>query len=115
MQLRGKVLRRSTHPRRLETDAFASFANSKLHGPSDDTTLGCALGFALAHEESAFWAEAVAALVADEASIVPLSANGGDDDVIQDGLLTAETTGCGAARVALETPGKAVFLDEGSL
>lgn len=79
----------STHPMRLEADPLTSFADSELDRPSDNSTLGCALRLALVNEETAFGTKSIAALVAHKAAIVPLASDGGDDDVIQDRLLTA--------------------------
>lgn len=80
---------KSTHPRSLETDPFTSFANSKLHGTSNDTALGCALRLTLTDEETAFGPESITALVTDKAALMPLTTDGCDDDVVQDVLLTA--------------------------
>lgn len=100
---------------RLEADPLASFADSKLNWPSDNTALGCALRLAFANEETALGTEPITALVAHEAAIVPLTPDGGDDNVIQNGLLAAQATRCSAAGVASQTPSKTIFLDEGSL
>lgn len=74
---------------RLEADPLTSFADSKLDRSTDDPTLGRAFGLTFPNEEPAFGTKAIAALVAYKAAIVPLAADGGDDDVIQDRLLTA--------------------------
>lgn len=100
---------------RLEADPLTFFTDGKLDRPSDDTTLRCALRLTLANEETAFGTKSIAALVTYEAAIVPLASDGGDDDVIQDGLLAAKTTRCSAARMAPQTPSKPIFLDERSL
>jgi hypothetical protein len=104
----------STHSRSLETDTLASFTNSQLHRPTNDTALGSTLRFTFAHKEAALGSKPVAALVADKAALVPLSADSRDDQVIQDVLLAPQTAGRGATAVALETPGKTIFFDEGS-
>jgi hypothetical protein len=51
--------------------------------------------------------------VADKATLVPLSADSGDDQIVKDVLFTSQTTGRSATAVALETPCETVFLDEG--
>lgn len=53
--------------------------------------------------------------VADEAFIVPLPADGSDDYIFLYGLLAAQTFRRCTARVAMKTPGKAIFLDKWGL
>lgn len=78
-----------THPRCLETDSLAALANRQLHGTTDDTALGCAFRLALPNEKPSLGAKVVAAFVTDEAALVPLTADGGDDYVVEDVLLAA--------------------------
>jgi hypothetical protein len=105
----------STHPRRLETNPFTSLTDSKLDWSTNDTALGCSLGFTLADEKAAFGTKPVAALVAVEAPLVPLASNGGQDNLIHDMLFAAQAAGCGAPRVAMEAPCEAVLFNKGGL
>jgi hypothetical protein len=68
-----------------------------LHRATNDTALGCALGFAFTDEKAALGSKPVAAFVAIEAALVPLSANCGDDNFVHDVLLAAQAAGCSAA------------------
>jgi hypothetical protein len=103
------------HPRRLETNTFTSLTDSQLDGTTDDAALSCSLGLAFADEEAALRTKTITALVTIEAAFVPLATNCGDDNLIHDMLLAAQTSWGGPARVAAETPCEAIFLDKGSL
>jgi hypothetical protein len=52
--------------------------------------------------------------VTDKAALVPLSTDSGDDQIIEDVLLAAQTAGRGATAVALKTPCETVLFDKGS-
>ena len=103
-----------THPRSLETDTLASFTDSQLHRPTNDTAFGSTLWLTFADEEAALGSKPVAALVADKAALVPLSSDGGYNKVIQDVLLATQTAGCRATAVTLETPSESIFFDKRS-
>lgn len=105
----------STHPGRLEANSFTSLTDGQLYRPPDDSTLGCTPRLAFADKESTIRSKPIAALMAIEAAIVPLAADGSDDHIIQDMLLTAQATGCRAAGMTFETPCEAVFFNEGGL
>lgn len=105
----------SAHSRRLKTDTFTSLTDSQLDRATDNAALGCTLGLAFTNEESALRTKTIATLVTIEAALVPLTTNCADDNLVHDMLLAAQTTGCGTARVAVETPCEAVFLDKRSL
>ena len=102
------------HSRRFQADALAVLADSQLDGSTNDTTLGCTLRLAFTYKEAAVRTESIAAFVADEAVVVPLTADGIDDDIVENVLLAPHAAGCGTPRMAVETPGKAVSLYEGS-
>jgi hypothetical protein len=53
--------------------------------------------------------------MADETVFVPFSAYSSDHDIVKDRFLTSCTLRCSSARVAIQAPGIAVFLDKGSL
>lgn len=103
------------HPRRLETDTLTSLTDSQLDRTTDDAALSCPLGLAFTNKESALRTETLATLVTIEAALVPLATDCADDNIVHDLFFAAQTTWCGTARVAVETPREAIFLDKGSL
>ena len=109
------MVKNLAHSRRLKTDTFTSLADSQLDWTTDDAALSCSLGLAFTNEEAALRTKPIATLVTIEAALVPLAANCADDNLIHDMLLAAQTTWCSTARVAVEAPCEAVFLDKGSL
>jgi len=64
-----------------------------LDWTSDDTTFGGPLGFALPDEETAIGTEAMTTLVAVEALVMPLPANGRDNHILLHRLLAAHAFG----------------------
>lgn len=102
------------HSRRFQANALTVLTDSQLNGSTNDTALGCTLWLAFTYKEAAVRTESIAAFMADEAVVVPLTADGIDNDIVKDVLLTAHAAGCRTPRMAIETPGKAVSLHEGS-
>lgn len=103
---------RSAHPRSLETDTLASFTDSQLHGPTNDTAFGSTLWLTFANKEAALGSKPVTALVADKAALMPLSSDGRYNKVIQDVLLAPQTARRRAAAVTLETPSESIFFNK---
>lgn len=100
---------------RLEPDGFTSLTDGQLDRSSNDPALGGSPGLALPDKESAIRAKPVTAFMAVETFVVPLSADGGDHHVLLHGLLAAQTFRSSTARIALETPCKAVFFHKWGL
>lgn len=102
------MLRRSFQP-----DGLALLADSILDRPADDAPLRGPFGLAFLDEEPPIGAEGVPAFVADKALVVPLAAQGRDDDVVENRLLAPHAASCCPTGVAAETPCESVFLHEG--
>lgn len=86
------------------------FTNSQLHWTSDDSTLGRPSRLAFFHEEAAIRSKPSSTLVTDKTSVMPLSTNCRDHDVIHNGLLATQASRSSTFRVALETPSKSILL-----
>lgn len=103
------------HSRRLQTNSFTSFTDSKLNRAADYTALGRSLRFSLADKKAAIGAKFITTFVTVEATLMPLAANGRDDNIIEYMLFTAKATGRGTSRVTIEAPGESVLFHKRGL
>lgn len=96
--------------RGLQPNTFALLAAGQLNRPTQYAALCRFPWLTFMDKEPPFRPKAIPTFMTHKTSLMPLTANCSDNDLVKNRLLTAETAGCGATRMAPQTPCESFLL-----